>query len=64
MTSLSDNQQCYARGSYGSHTTSRVFLHLSIVLLCLRLRLVVLRLSIFSLPFVLWVGATLSLLLL
>jgi hypothetical protein len=23
MTALSDNQQCYAKGSYGSHTTSR-----------------------------------------
>ena len=23
MTTLSDNQQCYAKGSYGSHTTSR-----------------------------------------
>jgi hypothetical protein len=23
MTALSDNQQCYAKGSYGSRTTSR-----------------------------------------
>ena len=41
-----------------------IFFHLSIVLLCLQLRLVVLRLPIFSLPFVLQVGATLALLLL
>jgi hypothetical protein len=36
-----------------SHHFSSIFLHLSIVLLCFWLRLVVLRLSIFSLPFVL-----------
>jgi hypothetical protein len=41
-----------------------VFLCLPIVLLCLWLRLVVLRLSILSLSFVLWVGAAFSLLLL
>jgi hypothetical protein len=40
-----------------------VFLCLPIVLLCLWLRLVVLRLSILSLSFVLWVGAAFSLLL-
>ena len=41
-----------------------VFLRLSIVLLCLWLRLVFLRLSIFSFLFVLRVGAALALLLL
>jgi hypothetical protein len=43
---------------------SSIFLCLSGVLLCLRLGMVVLILSIFALFFVLWVGATLSWLLL
>jgi hypothetical protein len=41
-----------------------VSLCLSIILLYLQLRLVVLRLSMFSLPFFLWFGASLSLLML
>jgi hypothetical protein len=41
-----------------------VFLHISFVLLCLLLRLVVLRLTIFSLPFFIWVGDALNLLVL
>jgi hypothetical protein len=43
---------------------SGVLLCLSSVLLCLRSRLVVLRQSVFSLSFILWVGAAISWLLL
>ena len=39
---------------------SNVFLHLSNVLLCFHLTLVALRLSIFSMPFVLQVDASLD----
>jgi hypothetical protein len=59
-SALSNNQQCYAKGSYGSRTTSR---YLSLSFRCpsfLAAWTGCLILSIFALSFVLWVGAALS----
>jgi hypothetical protein len=64
MTALSDYQQFMPWDIMEITPLPGIFLHLAIVLLCLWLGLVVLRFPIFDLSFFLWVGASLSLLLL
>jgi hypothetical protein len=64
MTSLSEINSVMPGALMEVTPLPGIFLHLPIVLLFLWLGLVVLRFPIFSLSFVLWVGASLSLLLL